>query len=365
MQKKEEQKVNFWKKMRIFILVSAISVLVLSISAAAAGTNLSTATSISSESTVWGTLRPSYGVSPRCDYYRFSLSENSVIYFDVRTGGHSQKVSVNILNSSGKSIYIGAPYTMSTSDPYNWGYQSVRRYMALNKGTYFIKVSNYFSREVSYAISTSIQGRQKDNTKIAAPGNEFLKDAVPIVIGNRLFSVAYPKEHYYKFTLSQAQTIRFQSKIMSDAGKVFLNLYNGSGRYIKAIRGIAYGQTYTDTLRLEAGTYFIGAKKYSDCVRYEVKTSTVKNSQKITTKVSSKTYKKSTIDKKSQSFSINAKAKTRLTYSSSNSKYVTVSSNGKVTVKKGAKKGTYTITVKAATSSAYLPASKKITITIK
>ena len=91
----------------------------------------------------------------------------------------------------------------------------------------------------------------------------------------------------------------------------------------------------------------------------------MKNSQKITTKVSSKTYKKTTIDKKSQSFSINAKAKTKLTYSSSNSKYVTVSSNGKVTVKKGAKKGTYTITVKAATSSAYLPASKKITITIK
>lgn len=360
--KKEECKVSFWKRMKILVLLSAVFALSLSIHAAAAGKNLSTATPISVGSTVEGNLSGSF-FNEGLDYYQFSLSRNSVIHLSVQTGGHNQTILVDVLWASGADI-DGSPYGFSTSDSYNWGYQSGGRYMALNKGTYFIKVRTY-KQDVSYSMTISETERQEGNTKIAGPNNKYLKDAVPIVIGNRLFGVAYGQERYYKFTLSQAQTITFRSRIMADLGTVYLRLYYGSGSRLKTIRSITYGQTYTDTIRLEAGTYFIGVEKYGGSVRYEVKTSTVKKSQKITAKVSSKTYKKAVINKKSQSFSIGAKAKTKLTYSSSNSRYVTVNSKGKVTVKKGARKGIYTITVKAAASSSYSSASKKIRVTVK
>lgn len=64
----------------------------------------------------------------------------------------------------------------------------------------------------------------------------------------------------------------------------------------------------------------------------------------------------------SKAFYINAKAKTKLTYKSSNSKVVTVTNNGKVTIK-GIGKATITIT--AVETSRYEKAVKKVTVTVK
>lgn len=91
-----------------------------------------------------------------------------------------------------------------------------------------------------------------------------------------------------------------------------------------------------------------------------------RKSQKITTNISSKKYKKTTL-KKNKTFQIKAKAsgKGTLTYASSKTKYVTVSKSGKVTVKKNIKKGTYYITVTAAGTGTYKSCSKKIKITVK
>ncbi len=64
----------------------------------------------------------------------------------------------------------------------------------------------------------------------------------------------------------------------------------------------------------------------------------------------------------SKVFYLNAKAKTKLTYKTSNSKVVTVNSNGKVTIK-GIGKATITIT--AVETSRYEKAVKKVTVTVK
>lgn len=64
----------------------------------------------------------------------------------------------------------------------------------------------------------------------------------------------------------------------------------------------------------------------------------------------------------SKVFYLNAKAKTKLTYKTSNSKIVTVNSNGKVTIK-GIGKATITIT--AVETSRYEKAVKKVTVTVK
>lgn len=78
-------------------------------------------------------------------------------------------------------------------------------------------------------------------------------------------------------------------------------------------------------------------------------------------------YKFKKLKKKQVSFKIGAKAKTKITYTvpKKAKKYISVSKTGKVTVKKGCKKGTYKITVKATKTNEYLQASKVVTIKVK
>ena len=89
----------------------------------------------------------------------------------------------------------------------------------------------------------------------------------------------------------------------------------------------------------------------------EVKPTTpvAKASQTITAKSFTKTYG-------NKPFSLGARAKTKLTYKSSDTKVVTVSNNGQVTLKGP---GKATITITAAATNNYNAATKKITITVK
>lgn len=78
-------------------------------------------------------------------------------------------------------------------------------------------------------------------------------------------------------------------------------------------------------------------------------------------------YKQKNLKKKSASFSIDAKADSKLSYkvTSGSSKYITVSKDGKVTLKKGCKKGTYKILISAEASDTFDTASKTINIQVK
>lgn len=92
--------------------------------------------------------------------------------------------------------------------------------------------------------------------------------------------------------------------------------------------------------------------------------------QTIKVKVSKKNYKYSTLKKGEKTFSIGAKADTKLTYKvtkypKGGKKYISVSKKGVVKIKKGAKKGTYKIKVTADQSVKYLKSSKTITIKVK
>ena len=92
--------------------------------------------------------------------------------------------------------------------------------------------------------------------------------------------------------------------------------------------------------------------------------------QKITT-AKIKTYKVSDLKKKKVTFSLKAKAtgSEYLSYSVVTSKnlkkYITVSYDGKVTLKKGAKKGTYKIKIEAYGNGAYKDTTKTISIKVK
>ena len=88
----------------------------------------------------------------------------------------------------------------------------------------------------------------------------------------------------------------------------------------------------------------------------------------MTIKAASKTYKNAKL-KKAASFAIGAtKGQGKVTYTlnaAAKKAKVKVAANGKVTVPKKCKKGTYKIMVKAAGNKNYKAGSKVVTITVK
>lgn len=89
----------------------------------------------------------------------------------------------------------------------------------------------------------------------------------------------------------------------------------------------------------------------------------VKGKQSISVPATSYTLKKSDLKKAAITINLGASAKSSLSYSKSSS-HLSVS-GGKVKVKKGTPKGTYTVTIKAKGTKNVKAASKKITIKVK
>lgn len=117
-----------------------------------------------------------------------------------------------------------------------------------------------------------------------------------------------------------------------------------------------YAESEFNCLDAQDGTRYVNSYgQMSDDVTYinEI-TITHLKSQTISAKSYTKVYG-------SGAFNLNAKAKTKLSYKSSNNSVATVSSSGKVTIK-GVGKATITIT--AALSTTYKPATKNITVTV-
>ena len=111
----------------------------------------------------------------------------------------------------------------------------------------------------------------------------------------------------------------------------------------------------TATVHITFSTFYSGTLQTTFSI--------VKGSQSISAAGSSFTLKKSDLKKKAAVIALNASAKTKLSYSSS-SKYVKVS-KGKIHVKKGTPKGTYTVTIKAASSKNFKEATRKIKVKVK
>ena len=119
----------------------------------------------------------------------------------------------------------------------------------------------------------------------------------------------------------------------------------------------------TYTIKVKAAATSSGSYKASNEVKVTVKVTKAANP--MTVSPTSKTYKVSAVKAKAQTFTIKpSSAQGKVTYTSS-SKKVTVTSKGKVTVKKGTAKGTYKITVKAAGNSKYKAGSKVVKVVVK
>lgn len=143
----------------------------------------------------------------------------------------------------------------------------------------------------------------------------------------------------------------------SATGSKFYNLIATQQDYISE-----RSQTWTPSYSVVSVTDdTFSVTTYDTTTRQELSgssTYTIVKKAEVQTIAGTASYKK-TVGAKA--FKLNTKAKTALTYTSSNKKVATVDKNGKVTIK-GA--GKAVITVKAAATSEYKAATKKITIQV-
>lgn len=155
----------------------------------------------------------------------------------------------------------------------------------------------------------------------------------------------------------KAQTVTLT--VSEAKGKVTYTVSNS--KYMSVKNGIV-----TFKKGIPAGTYKVTVKAAGNDTYKTVTIKVVKTAQPMKVSPASKSYKVSAVKKKAQSFTIKAtKAQGKVTYKSSNTKYVTVTAKGKVTVKKGTPKGTYKVTVTAAGNATYAAGSKTVTIKVK
>ena len=149
--------------------------------------------------------------------------------------------------------------------------------------------------------------------------------------------------------------------IASSTGKE----YNGKKPHFYVYKILANGSVEREEKILDVVD--VGTHSYKAFGKDMTYTISKAKGNTITAKVSSKTYKYKSLKKRSYSFYIGAKGVkpgTLKTSYRSSSKYVSVSSSGKVTVKKRAKKGTYKVAV-TVTHKNYKTVVKYITVRVK
>jgi surface protein len=172
----------------------------------------------------------------------------------------------------------------------------------------------------------------------------------------------------------KAKTISAAS-VKGSSGDVIYIYYTNKNCTSKTTKS-KNGASVTGGAPVNAGTYYVKAKVDSDR-HYEAATSKAvkliikQKSPTISVKTTTKTYKKSSLKKSSQTFSLGVKTTsgTALKYSkmSGSSKLKINAKSGKITVAKGTAKGTYKIKVKILDKSSknYKEKSKTVTIKVK
>lgn len=202
----------------------------------------------------------------------------------------------------------------------------------------------------TYSRTYQLQGDGKDHT---AYGKDADMKSADYITQNNCYQIVDDTES--GTVVNPKGTVYLEAN--SATGSKFYNLIASKQDYISE-----RSQTWTPSYSVVTMTDdSFSVKTYDASTRQELAGS---SSYKIVKKAEAQkitgttTYKKTTASK---AFKLNAKANTKLTYKSSNTKVATVDKNGKVTIKG---KGKAVITVSAAATSEYQAATKKVTIQV-
>lgn len=202
----------------------------------------------------------------------------------------------------------------------------------------------------TYSRTYQLQGDGKDHT---AYGKDVDMKSADYITQNNCYQIVDDTES--GTVVNPKGTVYLEAN--SATGSKFYNLIASKQDYISE-----RSQTWTPSYSVVTVTdNSFSVKTYDASTRQELAGS---SSYKIVKKAEAQkitgttTYKKTTASK---AFKLNAKANTKLTYKSSNTKVATVDKNGKVTIKG---KGKAVITVSAAATSEYQAATKEVTIQV-
>ena len=202
----------------------------------------------------------------------------------------------------------------------------------------------------TYSRTYQLQGDGKDHT---AYGKDVDMKSADYITQNNCYQIVDDTES--GTVVNPKGTVYLEAN--SATGSKFYNLIASKQDYISE-----RSQTWTPSYSVVTVTdNSFSVKTYDASTRQELAGS---SSYKIVKKAETQkitgttTYKKTTASK---AFNLNAKANTKQTYKSSNTKVATVDKNGKVTIKG---KGKAVITVSAAATSEYQAATKKVTIQV-
>ena len=168
----------------------------------------------------------------------------------------------------------------------------------------------------------------------------------------------------YAFTFNSAKT---QNQALNISGAHGTLSYTSGNAKVYAKDGKLYVDKATPagtyTIKITAAATENGEYKASNTITITVKVGKAANTIKVSP--TTKKFKVAKLKKKAQSFQIKVtQAQGKVTYKSINKK-VKVTAKGKVTVKKGTKKGNYKITVTAAGNGNYNKAVKTVIVVVK
>ena len=313
------------------------------------------------------------------DFYKFTMPSSGRITITaaigiIYTNGY-------IYDSTGKLLYETFSTWNSTTELAN-----IEQSIDLLKGTYYFaleRYEGYYKEDIytgNYSFKLKFESANESFTETESRHNNTMSTANNIVLNKLYYGqlAENDEKDFYKFKLGSTTKIYVSVNI---PGFTNYCIYNKAGSSIKyatqKIINSDKGRYKTlETYNLKAGTYYIAFdKKYGSTGPYTFKLQTssgdtVKKTPTIRISKKTAAYRATRVRWASQSFKIGAKVSGngKITYKKlSGSSKLVVASNGKVTVRKGTRRGTYRaiVQIRAAQSSKYKARTVKITVTVR
>lgn len=236
----------------------------------------------------------------------------------------------------------------------------------LTKGTYYFAVKGVEDTG-NYSFELVFTSAKESFVETGDGNNNSLLTANNIMLNKWYYGHLAKNDpiDFYEFTIKSATQISFMVKDWSS-----YTFYDKWGNKLLGGSGSNVSKQY----QMIAGTYYVSFEGGTGSYAFKIQTSSGSTVKKKTPtiKVSRKTavYRATKVRRASQTFKIGARVSGngKITYKKlSGSSKLVVGKNGKVTVRKGTKKGTYkaVVQIKAAESSKYKARTVRITVTVK
>jgi uncharacterized Zn ribbon protein len=316
-----------------------------------------------------------------------SLSDATAVADTVYYTGKAQTAKLTVEDANGNTLKQGTDYTVSDAtytdaDTYTVKITGKGNYKGSKEVSFRIGKSSIEKATIKVAKATYNGKSQTAKLTVTDVNGNAMKEGRDYTVENATQTKAgtykvtvvakgnYRSEQEVEFTIAKASVAKLDVTVGSAT-------YTGKAQTAKITVKTAAGNTLTantdytvtNASKTAAGTYTVtisGKGNYSGSqkVNFTIK----KAAQSVTASAKKNSFGVAALKKAAATTTITVsgvKGDAAVQYTSSNSKYVTVTKAGKVTLKKGTPKGTYKVTVSIGATTNYKATTKTISITVK